>query len=122
MHKDHCDYESRVFKTEIKKPLFTSLIYFNNNTSPTLITEISSTDDLYNSKVLKSKLGISFPKKYKNICFDSGNYYHGEAYLSDNIDKERKVLVIALWDNDNTPSYIPYFSSDLFYYYLFNNY
>ena len=122
MHKDHCDYESRVFNTEIKKPLFTSLIYFSDNSSPTIITEINSTTNLNNYKLLKSKIGISFPKKYKNICFDSGNYYHGEGYLSDNINKERKVLVIALWDTNNTPYYVPYFSSELFYYYMFNEY
>jgi len=122
IHKDHCDYESRVFNTENKKPLFTSLIYLSDNNTPTLITEIDSMNDLNNYKLLNSKIAISFPKKYKNICFDSGNYYHGEGYLSDNIDKDRKVLVVAIWDDNNTPSYIPYFPSDLFYYYMFTNY
>ena len=121
MHKDHCDYESRVFNTERKKPIFTTLIYLNDNNCPTLITEISSTTELNTYKTLNSNLGISFPRKNKNICFDSGNYYHGESYLTHDDNTDRKVIVIALWDNINTPHHIPYFSSDLFYYYMFNN-
>ena len=41
MHTDHCDYESRIFNTQFKKPLFTSLIYLNNNGSPTLLTDVT---------------------------------------------------------------------------------
>ena len=121
MHIDHCDYESRIYGTEYKKPLFTSLLYFNDNNSPTLLTEI--TREMADTKCFDdTKIALSFPKKCKNICFDSGNYYHGESYLSDEERSERKVLVIALWEQNQSPSYIPYFPMELFYYKLYNQY
>lgn len=115
-HIDHCDYESRMFNTETKKPLFTNLLYFNDNDCPTLLTDV--TREMYNKNDFlnnnNTKLGFSFPKSFKNITFDSGNYYHGESYLTDYKEKERKVIVIAVWDKKNEPTCISYFNSDLF--------
>jgi hypothetical protein len=122
MHIDHCDYESRIFNAETKKPLFTTLLYFNDNECPTLITDVTremcNKKDFMNS--YNKKLGFSFPKSFKNIAFDSGNYYHGESYLTDYEQNERRVIVIAIWDTNNKPSHIPYFHSDLFNYFSFS--
>lgn len=123
MHVDHCDYESRVHKTEFKKPLFTSIIYLDDNSCPTLITDI--TRDMVetgNFHTNNNKLCFSFPKVLKNIVFDSGKYYHGESYLSDYKSSDRKTIVIAVWDDANKPSYIPFFDNHLFYYHLFTKY
>lgn len=121
MHFDHCDYESRVYKSEKIKPIFTSLIYFNDNFNPTLISDIDR--NMMNNNVFhhekNNKLILSFPKKLKNIVFNS-NKLHGESYLSDKIS-ERKALLIALWDNDNKPLHIPYFDKNIYNYYLFTN-
>jgi hypothetical protein len=122
MHIDHCDYESRIFNTQNKKPLFTTLLYFNDNECPTLLTDVTremcNKKDFMNS--YNKKLGFSFPKSFKNIAFDSGNHYHGESYLTDYEQKERRVIVIAIWDNDNKPSHIPYFQCDILNYFLFS--
>jgi hypothetical protein len=121
MHIDHCDYEARMFGTEIKKPIFTTLLYFNDNECPTLVTDVTremcNKKDFFNNN---NKVAFSFPKSFKNIAFDSGNYYHGESYLSDYEQKERRVIVIAIWDTDNKPSHIPYFQTDLFNYFSFS--
>lgn len=121
MHTDHCDYESRIYDTQFKKPIFTTLLYFNDNNCPTLLTDV--TPEMKNNSEFmnkdNSKIGFSFPRRFKNITFDSGNYYHGESYLSDYQPTTRKVIAIALWDEINKPYHIPYFHNDLFFYYCF---
>lgn len=117
MHQDHCDYEARVYGTQDKHPLFTSLIYFDDNDTPTLVTDISSEKNFMES----TQMILSFPKFLKNLVFDSGKYYHGEAYLSDYKLKNRKTLVIALWKKENKPLHVPRFDSKLYYYYSFIN-
>ena len=123
-HIDHCDYESNIYKTEKKAPLFTSLIYFDDNSSPTLVTDI--TRDMYKNKqfinIHNNKIVLSFPKVLKNLVFDSGKKYHGESYLADYEIGDRKSIVIAVWDKENKPLHIPYFDRTLYYYYLFNRY
>jgi hypothetical protein len=122
MHIDHCDYESEIFNRQFKTPIFTSLLYFNDNNCPTLLTDVTlnmkQSNNFMNDK--NTKLGFSFPRQFKNITFDSGNYYHGESYLYDYKQTSRKVIVIAVWDEINKPYYIPYFKSDLFYYHWFS--
>jgi len=121
MHIDHCDYESRVYKYERKRPIFTSIIYFNDNDCPTLITDI--TEDMYktNNFSNNNKLILSFPKILKNIVFESGKYYHGESYISDYNITIRKTIVIAVWEESNKPLYIPNFDVNFFYYHAFMN-
>jgi GR25 family glycosyltransferase involved in LPS biosynthesis len=127
MHIDHCDYESRIYNYEKRNPLFTSIIYFNDNNCPTLITDI--TKDMYNIKDMykinnfsnNNKLILSFPKVLKNTVFDSGKYYHGESYLSDYDLSDRKTFVIAVWDEENKPLYVPFFDRTFYYYYEFSN-
>jgi GR25 family glycosyltransferase involved in LPS biosynthesis len=119
MHIDHCDYESRIYDTENRAPLFTSIIYFNDNDCPTLVTDI--TRDMYNNKdfIKNKKLLFSFPRILKNIVFEGGKYIHGESYLSNYELTDRKAIVIAVWDNKNKPLYVPYFDSIFYYYHLF---
>ena len=118
MHKDHCDYEARVYGIQERRPLFTSLIYFDDNDTPTLVTDISDETNFMESK----QMVLSFPKFLKNIVFDSGKYYHGESYLSDYKLKPRKTIVIALWKKEDKPLYVPVFDSKLYYYYSFVRY
>lgn len=124
VHIDHCDYERQMYNTQNKKPLFTTLLYFNDNDCPTLLTDVTremkNNSDFINNK--NTKIGFSFPKRFKNITFDSGNYYHGETYLSDYKQTSRKVIVVALWDEINKPYSNPFFPVDLFYHFCFKNY
>ena len=121
MHIDHCDYECRVYKYEKKRPLFTSIIYFNDNNCPTLITDV--TENMCKTKKFSNnnKLILSFPKILKNIVFESGKYYHGESYLSDYKLSDRKTIVIAVWEEENKPLYIPNFDIMFCYYHAFVN-
>ena len=73
--------------------------------------------DFLNSN--NTKLAFSFPKNNKSVVFDSGNYYHGESYLQDYEQKERNIIVIALWNKENKPDYIPYFDFNLLNYFIF---
>ena len=122
LHLDHDDYEYHILKTHNIKPITSSLTYFNDNDSPTLITEI--TKEMLKSNTFcnefNTKMSFSFPTTMKHISFDSGNYYHGETYINkcQNISK-RYVLVIALSDENNQPLHIPYFDNDLFLYWRF---
>lgn len=122
MHTDHDDYESIHKNIHIKKPVFTVLVYLNDGDIPTLITDV--TKEMYNKEQFNlnnNKLILSFPKKMKSIAFDS-NYYHGESYLTDNSDfNDRKVIVIAVWDEPNKPYYIPYFDNSIFNYFIAHN-
>lgn len=122
MHIDHCDYESRVYRTEKKKPLFTSIIYLDDNPCPTLVTDVTRyMVKKSNFNKNNKKMFFSFPKMFKNIVFESGKFYHGESYLSDYNISNRKSIVIAVWNKENKPYYIPYFDKYFFYYYLFFN-
>ena len=122
MHTDHCDYEYQIFNKQDIKPIFTTLIYLNDDKTPTIITDI--TDEMFkNNDFTKNnnKLLFSFPKKFKNIAFDS-NKFHAESYLSKQYSDNRKVIVIALWDKLNKPYYIPFFDNSIFNYFMFSNY
>lgn len=120
-HIDHCDYEYRMYGTQKKHPIFTSLIYLSDNECPTLITDITREMADKKSFLESNKLTFSFPKVFKNIAFESGKYYHGESYLADYKVGERKTIVIAVWDKENKPLHIPYFDKRFYYYYLFTN-
>jgi hypothetical protein len=121
MHIDHCDYEARVLSIQSKRPLFSSIIYLDDNNCPTLVTDV--TTDMVSSKNFinnnNKKILFSFPKVLKNIVFESGKYFHGESYLSEYERTSRKAIVIAVWDRNNKPFYIPYFDKHFFYYFLF---
>lgn len=123
MHIDHCDYEDRVLNKQSKRPLFTSIIYLDDNNCPTLVTDVTtdmvSSNDFINNN---NKMIFSFPKVLKNIVFESGKYFHGESYLSDYERTSRKAIVIAVWDRNNKPFYIPYFDKHFFYYFLFTRF
>lgn len=120
MHTDHDDYELCTTGKQTIKPLFTSLTYFNDNDNPTLLTDVNL--EMYNEENFScsknKKIAFSFPKVLKQIVFDSGNYFHGESYYNDK-KSDRKVLVIAVSDENNSPLYIPYFDDKFFMYWRF---
>jgi hypothetical protein len=117
MHVDHCDYECRMHNTMYKKPIFTTLIYLNNNINPTLITQFTENTNIYTNQ---KQLIFSFPKLWKNICFNP-KLIHGESYITQNDCKERKCIVIAVWDKNDKPLHVPYFDPILFNYYRFTH-
>jgi hypothetical protein len=87
-------------------PLVTTITYFNDNTSPTLITNINHKE--YKYKDFYDKLGLffSFPKKQKHISFENADNYYGK-FNSNGVELNDSVeLIIKIWE---TKPDIPYF-------------
>jgi GR25 family glycosyltransferase involved in LPS biosynthesis len=121
-HLDHCDYEWRIHQTMNIKPIFTTLTYFNDNDCPTLVTDITRKMGEHKdfSNPNNNCFSLIFPKLLKHVCFDSGDRYHGESYTQNyDPDEIRKVLVIAVWNKDNSPLNVPNYDQKLFNYYDF---
>jgi GR25 family glycosyltransferase involved in LPS biosynthesis len=121
-HFDHCDYEWRIMGSMKIKPIFTTLTYFDDNCCPTIITDI--TREMVDQRKFinndNKQFILSFPKVMKHVCFDSGNYSHGESYIQDyDPEESRKTLVVAVWYKNNSPYHIPNYCHKLFQYYRF---
>jgi glycosyl transferase family 25 len=121
-HFDHCDYEWRIMGSMKVKPIFTTLTYFDDNYCPTIITDI--TREMVDQKNFinnhNKQFILSFPKVMKHVCFDSGNYSHGESYIQDyDPEESRKTLVVAVWYKNSSPYHIPNYCHKLFQYYRF---
>ena len=88
------------------RPILSSIIYLNDNSNPTLITNFNVNDFKYkNFKNLN--LFLSFPKRFKKLLLEGGQYFHAEATIFD-IEKygnSRNAIVINYWlNNQNPPS------------------
>jgi hypothetical protein len=101
-HYDKDEYLSKNTKTIIN-PMLSTITYLNNSHYPTIIsnTIFSQIDDENISK----KLTLSFPSKYKHICFD-GKFIHGSSRVFEEHmlpDFEERVLfMINIWE-DHVP-------------------
>jgi collagen beta-1,O-galactosyltransferase len=127
LHVDHCDYTSIIHCECNRNPILSTLTYNNENNSPTLITNIHNEylENKFNHKDISIKnefidsikqFGLFFPKKWKHISFDGGNYIHGECYL-DNTPSDRNVLVIAIWNKCDKPLYVTEFDTNAYLFY-----
>jgi hypothetical protein len=114
-HIDCDEYDRCINKSlNYNTPFLSCITYLNdNNTNPTVITELDK--EKYESKLFDndSKLYISLPKKMKHIAFEGGKYYHGESklILEESI---RNILVINLWNIK--PLNVPMFDFEYFIY------
>ena len=122
MHVDHCDYEISTQNTMQRKPLFTTLTYFDDSDCPTVITKV--TRNMKSTKTFQSndnnELVLILPRILKHLCFDAGDVFHGEGYLQDyNVNTPRKTLVVAVWEMNNKPLHIPMYHNDVFLYHTF---
>lgn len=120
-HTDCDEYDRHINKnTDCNKPLLSCITYLNDNFEvPTLIMNIDDNDYKYKNFENK-KIILSFPKKYKQITFNGGNYLHGLTYLdSDNRNIKRDILVINMWNEK--PLNVPFFDyKALFFKYVMN--
>ena len=110
-HIDCDEYDKKINKSsEFNSPFLSCITYLNNNnTNPSVITDIDK--DKYKYKNFDSKLYISLPRKMKHITFEGGKYYHGESklILEESI---RNILVINLWNKK--PLNVPLFDFEYF--------
>lgn len=115
LHVDCDEYDRVVNKNkDFSTPLLSCIIYLNDNMYvPTIITNIDREmhEEIITCDIKKNlSLCLSFPKKWKHITFDGGKYYHGACNIIDNFLKQRKILLINLWDKK--PMNVPYFNYD----------
>jgi hypothetical protein len=123
IHIDGDDYLRNINKVESEnKPVFTCLIYMTDSKIPTIITNLSKTD--YNNVTVNHKIAISFPKKFKTICFEGGKYFHGNYNIFNktnynDVNENRYVIVVNLWKKK--PTFVPFFDNRIVEYMLFCN-
>jgi hypothetical protein len=84
-----------------QRPVLSSVIYLNDNCNPTLMTNFDVNDFKY--KNFKNfNLFLSFPKRFKKLLLEGGQYFHAEATIFD-IEKygnSRNAIVINYWLNN----------------------
>jgi hypothetical protein len=114
-HIDCDEYDKSINKNpDYCKPLLSCVTYLNDNCNePTIIMDIDEDDYKYKSFENK-KLIFSFPRKYKQITFDGGRYYHGISCLKYNYECSRDLLVINFWNVK--PLNVPYFDYSTFFF------
>lgn len=115
-----CDVNSFDTRRISRSSIFTSLLYLNDNANPTLITDID--EDSYKYKNFTSEnsnLILIFPKKMRNVVFNSG-YFHGEINIFNKLEEEppRNLLLINVWKN-YCPLNIPFYESLKYEFYSF---
>jgi hypothetical protein len=89
-------------------PLLSCVTYFNENSNPTIITNIDMETYIYKNFEYQKNLFISFPKILKQITFD-GKFFHGSGIIDD-INSERIILAINIWERK--PTNINYYISN----------
>ena len=97
LHLD-CDEYNKKTNMQYNYPLLSCVTYLNDNSSPTIITNIDLEKYKYKEFENQTELFLSIPKINKQITFD-GKYFHGSTLLDDNITPEnRYIIAINLWD------------------------
>ena len=98
-HYDKDEYLSKNTNTNIN-PMLSTITYLNNSHYPTIITNTNFSQ--IEDDNIKKKLTLSFPSKYKHICFD-GKFLHGSSRVfEENMlpDFEERVLfMINIWED-----------------------
>ena len=97
LHLD-CDESEKKQKYNYIYPLLSCVTYFNDNESPTVITNINLDNYKYKEFENQTEIFFSFPKSNKQITFN-GKYYHGACNLNEiQEEKKRYIIAINLWD------------------------
>jgi len=79
-------------------PLLSCVTYFDDSNYPFILTDIDVENYKYKNFNESKQLHILFPNKYTHVSFDP-KYYHGAINILDgNINKNRSLLAINIWD------------------------
>lgn len=110
LHVDCDEYEKRVNNNYIY-PLLSCISYFNDNDSPTIITNVDLENYKYKEFETQTELFFSLPKCNKQVTFN-GSKYHGSCKLSKSLENEKEsryIIAINLWERKptNVEYYIP---------------
>jgi len=109
LHLD-CDENEKKHKNNYIYPLLSCVTYFNDNESPTVITNVNLENYKYKEFEKQTEIFFSFPRSNKQITFN-GNYYHGSCNLNEiQQEKKRYIIAINLWDKK--PTNVEYYDPD----------
>jgi hypothetical protein len=75
--------------------------YFNENPSPTIITNIDLDSYKYKDFENQTTIFLSMPKCNKQITFN-GKYFHGSTHIMSMKNDERPIIAINLWNKKPT--------------------
>ena len=122
-HTDGDDYEKKIYNNSTIKPLFTTLTYFNNNDlNPTIITQITK-EHVIKNKIANKDISLIFPKTNLHIFFEGQKFFHFESNffnINEEINKDRHLLIVAVWDN-YSPFFLPFYNDSVQKYVIFND-
>ena len=113
-NKLHCDKDEFAYSkhnTSIH-PQLASILYLDDNTNPTYISEIKESDTKFKNFNDKHKCCLSFPKKGFQTTFD-GSYFHGAISKYHNNREKRYILLINFWKKYK-PNDLIYFNPNMF--------
>ena len=110
LHVD-CDENEKHTKETYSYPFLSCLSYFNDATTPTVISNIDIERCMYKEFDSNIELFFSFPETNKHITFNPENY-HGSVTLNENdiLDANRHIIAINLWTRP--PSNVEYYVSN----------
>ncbi len=103
IHSFHFDKDEFYFKkhNRVINPLLSTITYLNDSLYPTIITDHAFNSLNNEEDVSINKLFLSFPNKFKHICFDSRLKHGVSRVLNKDILPEietRKALMINVWE------------------------
>jgi hypothetical protein len=107
LHLDCDEYEKKTNFNYIY-PIMSCLTYFNENPSPTIITNIDLDSYKYKEFENQTTIVLSMPKTNKQITFD-GKYYHGSTCIMPIKNDDRYIIAINLWNKK--PKNVEYFTN-----------
>jgi hypothetical protein len=107
----HVDCDESIKNITYKYPLLSCITYLNDNQSkPTIITNIDMECYKYKRFEKQTEIFFSFPVKNKQITFDGRNF-HGCTSICDDSNDERFIIALNIWNVK--PNNIEYFNADL---------
>lgn len=109
LHLD-CDEFLKKQSCQYVHPLLSCVTYLNDNSCPTIITNVDLESYKYKEFEKQTSIFLSTPKRNKQITFD-GSFYHGSTTLTDNSDlDDRFIIAINLWNKK--PTNVDYYFPD----------
>jgi len=107
----NCDeYDRQINKNDkYTTAIMSCITYFNDNSIPTLITNINQEEYKFKEFSSHPTISLSFPRVLKHISFEGGKEYHGDVNILDSKEEStgRHILLINLWEK--RPMNIPIF-------------
>ncbi len=104
-----CDESKRNNENKYFYPILSCVSYFSDSLIPFILTNINY-DDIKYKNINKKHFYMNFPKKFKQICFNS-TFFHGTSnpLNIDYIDKDRYIIAINVWKDK--PENVKYFNN-----------